>query len=209
MPIENELISNVLKFLGSLVLGYTLSYFLMRGLAHASRGSYTALRIFLLPGIMVHELSHALACLVTATPIERISFWTEAGGEVVHHKPKLAVITQPLIAFAPFPVGILLLLLVSSYLSFDHWLLSVILILLMVSIAATLAPSKADAINGLEGLVILLLLIGVLYYFYPELFAPALPYLKQFTNRLLFIDAILGGMWITVTLFHKSLHRFA
>src|SRR5687768_18527214 len=93
-----------------LAIIYGLSYLTMYKLAHVSRRSYRLYRLILLPGVVVHELSHTLACLLTRTSIHQISFWDETGGKVIHEKPKWPIITQPFISVAPLPVGIGLLL---------------------------------------------------------------------------------------------------
>lgn len=197
----------ILSFLGTVIAGYVLSFLVMHALAQFSRGSYKLFRLFLFPGIIVHEASHMAACLLTGTPIQSVSFWTETGGEVIHHKPKLSVITQPLISFAPFPVGMILLLLLSQQITDSPWQLSIIWGLLMISIAATLAPSKTDIVNALEGLVLLAIVIGIITYYIPDLLKTIEPTLNLFTKRLLGVDALLVLMWIGANLLHHGARR--
>jgi hypothetical protein len=70
-------------------------------------------RIFLTPGIIVHELSHALACILTGASIQEISFFSEEGGHVTHTKSKIPLLGQPIISMAPM-LGIPLFLLALS-----------------------------------------------------------------------------------------------
>ncbi len=195
-----------LMFIGLISTCYILSYLIMHALGRLSRRYFT-LRLILLPGVMVHELSHALACLVTGTPIASISFWTETGGSVVHHKPKYSIFTQPLISFAPFPLGIAALGGLSHYLSHDHLLISAILIFLMVSIAGTLAPSKTDFLSAFEGLAVLVIILTAAYFYFPNLFSGLTPFLSQFNQTILGIVIILLTIWLSLTVVHKTIQR--
>jgi len=58
-------------------------------------------RYVLAPGVMVHELSHVLACFLVGASVERVCLFGEAGGCVEHGKPKLPVLGQFVISFAP------------------------------------------------------------------------------------------------------------
>lgn len=162
-----------------IICAYGLSYAIMHTLARFHR-SYFALRIFLLPGIILHELAHAAACVVTGTKIVSINFWDSTGGNVVHHKPRFAFLIQPFISFAPFPVGLYSLYLLNSFLSIEHWQVSIALVYLMVSIAATLAPSKTDVIAAAEGLILLVAIGGTIAWFTPEWIESLAPNLEQF-----------------------------
>src|SRR6266542_5215128 len=109
---------------------YGLSFLIMQSLATISQ-KYLILRLLVFPGVVLHESSHALACFLTGTPIEQISFWTETGGHVVHQKPRLAFIAQPFISFAPFPVGIASLVILGEHVTRASWLGVIGLIFLM------------------------------------------------------------------------------
>jgi len=74
-------------------------------------------RIFVTPGIIVHELSHAFACLITGAKITEIKFFDEEGGHVTHGKSKIPVLGQVMISLAPLfgiPLFLLLLALVAK-----------------------------------------------------------------------------------------------
>lgn len=62
-------------------------------------------RIFVAPGIILHELAHALLCFFTGAKITKISFFDKKGGEVKHGPSKIPVIGQFLISMAPFFFG--------------------------------------------------------------------------------------------------------
>lgn len=58
-------------------------------------------RLFVAPGVVVHELAHALACIVTGAQIHEINFWKPTGGHVMHTQPRLQILGPVLISFAP------------------------------------------------------------------------------------------------------------
>ena len=63
-------------------------------------------RIFLAPGVIIHELSHALACRITGAKVEEINFFLWDGGYVKHSKSKIPVLGGVFISFAPILGGI-------------------------------------------------------------------------------------------------------
>ncbi len=191
---------NLFITLGLLLVSVWLSYQVMRGLSRLSSRSYFLFRIFLFPGVAIHELAHALACLATNTPIEHISFWTETGGQVIHHKPKYSLLTQPIISFAPFPVGIALMLWLSQIIRHGPWPLAVGAGLLLISVAATLAPSKADLKPAVFSMVLLILVCAVLLWRTPELVNQAATWLTSLNRTLEFAVLILAGLWTALLL---------
>lgn len=197
-----------LGILLALILGaYALSYMIMHSLARASAKSYFVLRLMLLPGIMLHEIAHAVACFITGTPIHTISFWDEQGGHVLHSKPRFPIVTQPIISFAPFPAGIAALLALSNYTQDYTWWVTAIAIFLMVSVAATLAPSKADFVPALEGTLLFALLAGVLFYFVPSTLAAITPTLESFNIQLVTVNVILLIIWAGISATHRTVRH--
>lgn len=178
-------------FLFSLAITYGLSYRLMHLIAHVQRRSYLFFRLILFPGVVLHELAHALGCIITGTPIHTVSFWTETGGHVIHTKPKWHLLTQPIISLAPFFVGVVCILILSRYLSFESWTSSAILLFLMTSIAATLAPSKADFIPALGGIFCLSILLTGLLFAFPSLILQLEYYLHPLLTQLTTVNLML------------------
>jgi hypothetical protein len=86
-----------------------LSFAIDRILARIS--SHTAHRIFVGPGVVIHEYSHALACLLTRTKIFEIKLFESEGGHVTHEKRN--PLTMTVIAMAPLFGGIIFILLLS------------------------------------------------------------------------------------------------
>ncbi len=195
---------SLVQFIFEIIACYGLSYAIMHALAHTTRHSYIFFRSFLLPGIILHETSHALACLLTGTPIVSLSFWNETGGHVIHHKPKYALVAQPFISIAPFIAGVAFLFFASTYLSFEAWFRSIILLMLMISVAATLAPSKTDLINAAEGGIIVILILIATSFYSPSFIQLIAPKFTSLNQPILLVDGILLVIWLVLTSFHKT-----
>lgn len=73
-------------------------------------------RFFVAPGVIVHELSHALACVLFLAPIRKISFFSRAGGFVEHGRSRFGFLGNALIAMAPiFGITLFLWLLIYGF----------------------------------------------------------------------------------------------
>lgn len=146
-------------------------------------------RLFVAPGVIVHELSHALLCLLTGAKISKISFFGKEGGNVTHSSAKLPILGSILISLAPLIVGILIIILLSSILGpraevfdrnlffsvngilhqsfltlskFDYSLVRNWFVLyIMLSIIVTMIPSKQD----IKNIALVLILISLISYF--------------------------------------------
>lgn len=65
---------------------------------------YTPRRYFrygLAPGVIMHELSHLAACLLTGAEVGRVVLFGPSGGGVEHSRPKMPLLGQPIISLAP------------------------------------------------------------------------------------------------------------
>lgn len=194
-------------FGGAVLACYILSYQIMHTLARVHAQSYFLFRLILFPGVVIHELAHILACLLTGTAIHKVSFWDESGGHVIHEKPRWPIITQPIISFAPFPVGLGVLFFLSQVIDWHNWLKTSLVLFLMVSVAGTFAPSKADFVPAVSGTFLFVLLLGLLYLAFPNLILRAEPSLQLFTSYLQTVVIILAIIWLILHLFHRTLAR--
>ncbi len=59
------------------------------------------LNAFLFPGTAVHDLSHALLCLVTGTTIKDLNIFKQENGGLQYDKPKVPILFDFFIATAP------------------------------------------------------------------------------------------------------------
>lgn len=189
MIIENELF----QFIFLLVLFIGISFVLENFWAKFFKGKKYQLILF--PGVVVHELSHAVGCLLTGAKIEEISLFSSKGSYVKHRKPKIPLIGMPVISFAPIIGGIIFLFFSSRFfeLSFEKLaLLSIfskesiieltrelfnylegnweswafwVFSYLCVSVIICLVPSKQDLKNAASSMIFLVLALLALNYF--------------------------------------------
>jgi hypothetical protein len=152
-----------LVLVATMVLSYAANYWLAR--------IFTGklYRYLIAPGVVVHEYSHALACVLTGARIKEIRLFDAKGGQVVHEEPHLAI-GQGLISVAPvfgaaavayglaawlMPgfVGVGDLEVASwQFLAFAY---------LGGSVVAAMAPSRQDLKVGLGSFVVICLIIGL------------------------------------------------
>ncbi|MEK6621531.1 MAG: hypothetical protein AAB069_00730 [Planctomycetota bacterium] len=59
------------------------------------------IKVFLLPGSIIHDLSHALVCLITGTTIKELNLFALNDSEIKYDKPKIPVLFDFLIVAAP------------------------------------------------------------------------------------------------------------
>ncbi|MDR4506989.1 MAG: M50 family metallopeptidase [Candidatus Brocadiaceae bacterium] len=72
---------------------------------------------FLLPGSIVHELSHALLCLITGTTIKELNIFAHDNSGIQYDRPKVPIIFDFIIAFAPIGGCFFFILFISKILS--------------------------------------------------------------------------------------------
>lgn len=137
-------------------------------------------RYFVAPGVIIHELSHALGCLITRSPIVEINFWKPSGGHVKHLQPNdpfRRLINDPIIALAPIWgtfcfIGLISYLLLPDLTRLAYFIdISIprnlftfldptrwqtwLWLYLVTSAVATMAPSKTDIHYALSSLIVL------------------------------------------------------
>lgn len=168
------------------ILGFVLDFFLKQVFVS---GGY---RLFVAPGIILHELSHAFACLLMRAKVREINFFDRKGGYVKHEKSKIPVIGPVIISLAPLLVGIVLIYFLSKILLGNHGqvlelsfsqsnfqrilntissinllnIKNLLLFYLITSVSITMAPSWRDFANAFFGLIILVVAILLVNYFF-------------------------------------------
>ncbi len=181
---------------------FGLSYLINRLLARSVLWRYY--RWFVAPGVMVHELSHAVGCLLTGAEITEINFWKSSGGHVRHRQrsePFFRWVADPIIALAPI-WGTFLLLAFLTWLLIPGFFQSIqsgaytdlllnlpiarwqfwLYLYLVTSLAATIAPSKTDMNYAFGSLVVLFIVLFGGSYFtgFSEAITNLLNYLLPF-----------------------------
>lgn len=107
------------------------------------------------PGVVLHELSHYVACILTGVKVFRVKFFSLRGpAYVVHARPNvwqgIIISTAPFFIGAAF--GIWLLTNGNSLIGVQN-LLSIFFYWLGISVLYFSFPSSADARNAFNGLI--------------------------------------------------------
>jgi hypothetical protein len=84
--------------------------------------NYQPIRTLYYIGALVHELSHALLCVLTGAKIEEIVIFSSQP-HVTHRPSRIPVIGEALISIAPIAGGLLFLFLVNRYLLGNYFML--------------------------------------------------------------------------------------
>lgn len=168
MEIVEEIFANpgvqLLALLAAtLALSFAANYFLARVFLGRTY------RFMIAPGVIVHEYSHALACICVGAPIKQIRVFDERGGVVIHGPARVAL-GEGIISVAPIigaavAVYLLAVALVPGFVGFGELDLSTWQFLLFAylasSITAAMAPSTQDLRAGLLAFVVLCTIIGL------------------------------------------------
>lgn len=206
----------LIGWFGSLFLAsYLINWLLIRGLL---RHYY---RLFVAPGVIVHELSHALGCLVTGAQITEINFWKASGGHVKYRHPDTPLFHlfgNPIIALAPIWGTFLIVALTTYFLApnlirlnqyydwtipANYWQVldladwrSWLYLYLVTSLMATMAPSKTDMSYALFSLIIFGLLLAVIVAWPPT--ANQLETILQLLSPLMIFSLVILALAIGV-----------
>ena len=106
------------KLLILIVVILVLSFLIDQILSRSVFGK--SYRVFVAPGVILHELSHAFFCLLLMAPIKKISLFDKDGGSVLHEKSKVPVLGPILISFAPFIFGGIAIYFMAGWLGLKH-----------------------------------------------------------------------------------------
>lgn len=134
---------------------------------------------FLLPGTIVHELSHFLAAIFLAVPTGDFSFWPEQTEEGIRMGSvkigKCDFVRRNLIGIAPFISGSVILYFLTMNLPKDweilftkNWgeiLIYFLIILGILTIANTMFSSKKDLEVILPLVITVLIIVGLFWWF--------------------------------------------
>lgn len=140
---------------------------------------------FMFPGVVLHELSHAVAVILTGGQISDINFFSTTGGHVKHTPSKVPVLGQFVISFAPMVVGLTVIFLLARLIPvtqsgafnipFSSWQLpklalsdgfhwwQIVIAYLLLSISVTLIPSRQDVSASVAGILVIVFIVIILY----------------------------------------------
>lgn len=194
-----------------LVASFLINFFLSRSFLGRMY------RIFVAPGIILHEFSHALLCVLTGAKISKIALFEKEGGSVQHTPPKIPIIGQILISLAPIAFGSTAIFFLSKKIGINevditalsmtkeglinffrssisgldvHNLYTWIIVYLVLSIAVTLTPSIQD-LRNIALSVIFIIAVIVLAYKFTSFKIPAFSIPEQITILLSTVSFLL------------------
>lgn len=171
-----------------IIIAILILSFVINMLLQNSVGSFY--RIFVAPGVIAHELSHAFACYITGAKVSDISMFKKEGGEVKHGASSIPVLGSILISTAPFVVGAILIYLLSKLIgfrpinlvNFDFMPNNIAFLIkasfsglnfaaiktwiglyLVLSIAMTMIPSLQDMKNMFLSLIFIFIMVFIIY----------------------------------------------
>jgi hypothetical protein len=124
MGIVVMLISLMLDYLWALVLPVRYFYYVLR-----------------FPGVVIHECSHVVGCLLTGAKIQKIVLFSKGGGSVSYARPKIPVLGDVIISTAP-------VFCIPLVLAFCSWLFAQYL-----GCSFPVFPFPPDSVNMLGGLL--------------------------------------------------------
>lgn len=124
--------------------------------------------LILFPGVIIHELSHVLACLITFTRIKTLKLFSKNGGFVIHNKPRFLAVSF-IISIAPFITGLSVLFITMRYLSSQGIsslvnITGLFMLYFLSSIIITMLPSRQDLQNAWS--VYLAIIIAMICYYF-------------------------------------------
>jgi hypothetical protein len=172
-------------------------------------------RLFAIPGVILHEGGHAIACLLTGTKIHSIRLFKRDGGDVTHDVPKIPIIGPLLITMAPLVIGMVAIIFLASRIMDiskiqlttdvrDFWpflfsllaaikwtaIITWVWLYLILSIGATMIPSIQDLKNSWISIVVIIIAIVAIYRF-PQMLGPATIAAVAITPGLVFVLFVL------------------
>jgi hypothetical protein len=135
----------VLVCVGCVVI-FTLKNWLILQMSHNK-----SITLFVLyPGVVIHELSHILFCVLLGARIKKFQLFDSGSGYVEYASKDRSVTRDFLISVAPLLVGGALLYLALKLLSVDYgYLIKILMIYVCFSVFLSMFPSRKDLLNAL------------------------------------------------------------
>jgi len=151
------------------LVGLFLAFIILREILIRQTASFPLIYyLILFPGVIVHELSHTLACFITFTPIKSLKLFSKSGGFVLHQKPRFLFVSF-FISAAPVICGLAILYFSFHFLQNQYELKQInittfFLFYLISSVLITMLPSRQDVLSA-TSVYIAIIVIAVSYFF--------------------------------------------
>ncbi|MFH1855270.1 MAG: M50 family metallopeptidase [bacterium] len=151
------------------VVGLFLAFVILREVLIRQTASLPLIYyLILFPGVIVHELSHTFACIISFTPIKSLKLFSKSGGFVLHQKPRFLFVSF-FISAAPVILGLAILYFSFHFLQNQYELkqfnaTTFFLFYFTSSVLITMLPSRQDVLNA-TSVYITIAVIGVSYFF--------------------------------------------
>ncbi len=92
---SNDFLLVVIWFFALMTISFFLNYFWAQFLPGKIR------QLIIFPGVIIHEISHAIGCIIMGAKIKEISLFSSKGSFVSHSKPLIPIIGNFIISFSP------------------------------------------------------------------------------------------------------------
>ncbi len=143
-------LSNPNSLIATVCIGCVVVFVLKNWLLLQMSHTRSVLLFVLYPGVVIHELSHLLFCVLLGVRVKRFKLFDSGSGFVEYESEGRSIIKDFLISIAPLLVGSLLLYLSSEYIPRSNgYLPMVIMVYICVSVFLSMFPSKKDLSNAL------------------------------------------------------------
>ncbi len=148
----------------SILIGSFLIYKLKNLFLTQVSASKIWLYFLLYPGVVLHELSHAVFCLIFGVRIKRMKLFSQGEGFVEYESKRKNQIRDFFISTAPLVIGLLFLVLIYKIFSTQVNIIliwKIVLIYLGFSVFLSMFPSSRDIANSAVASILILLTIIV------------------------------------------------
>lgn len=152
------------------------------------------LQFLVFPGVLVHEFSHVVGCLLSGSKVEELSLFSSKGSYVRSGKPKIPILGKFIIGLSPIAGGIAFIYILFRLFNFsipeiiieDSFIVSIfgifkeivnliidninlwffwIFLYLLISTIISLSPSSKDIKNSFISIVLVIVIVFLIIQF--------------------------------------------
>ena len=186
----------IILIIAIFILAALVDFFLVRSFLGKGYRSFVAV------GVIIHEMSHFIACILTGAKVTKVVVFDASGGSVEHEPPKIPVVGQVFISMAPLISGSIIIYFLALYLglkpvdlrlidlsvggilsyaksmvapiNFMDWK-NWIIFYLVLNVIVTMTPSKQDFKNMAVLLIIITIVLFAIFRFFPVAHSTFIP----------------------------------